>query len=60
MKQAITRTVFNISKKHLIASLLLLSISTGLIAQTTTNTVLPAGSFIINMGIVPQTVANGL
>lgn len=59
MEQVITRSVFNIQKKFLFA-LLLLTISTRLISQTTTNTVIPAGSFIINMGIVPQTVANGL
>jgi len=29
-------------------------------AQTSQPTVIPAGSFIINMGVVPQTVANGL
>ncbi|MBP8042458.1 MAG: hypothetical protein KAZ36_11175, partial [Bacteroidales bacterium] len=29
-------------------------------AQTSQPTEIPAGSFIINMGVVPQTVANGL
>lgn len=59
MKQFFTRSVINITRYFLTAALLL-TISTGLIAQTTTNTVIPSGSFIVNMGIVPQTVANGL
>ena len=29
-------------------------------AQTVVNTTIPAGSFIVNMGVVPQTVGNGL
>ncbi len=40
------------------AFILFLSAST--LAQTSTPTLIPAGSFIVNMGIVPQTVANGL
>lgn len=39
---------------------LLLSGLQGAVAQTPVNTTIPAGSFIINMGIMPQTVANGL
>lgn len=44
----------------LILSVILFSVSIGTTAQTTTNVTIPAGSFIINMGVVPQTVANGL
>jgi hypothetical protein len=29
-------------------------------AQTTTYQTIPAGSFIVNMGVTPQTVGNGL
>lgn len=39
---------------------LALSLCIGVQAQTTTNVIIPAGSFIINMGVMPQTVANGL
>ena len=44
----------------LILSVILFSVSIGATAQTTTNVTIPAGSFIINMGVLPQTVANGL
>ena len=44
----------------LILSVILFSVSIGAAAQTTTNVTIPAGSFIINMGVLPQTVANGL
>jgi hypothetical protein len=37
-----------------------LSFINDLNAQTTTYTTIPAGSFIINMGVTPQTIANGL
>ena len=57
MKHTFTLSVINITR-HFIAVLLLLTISTGLIAQSSKN--FTSGSFIVNMGIVPQTVGNAL
>lgn len=46
--------------KNVIAAGLLIFLVLPLAGQTTTNMTIPAGSFIINMGVTPQTIANGL
>jgi hypothetical protein len=46
--------------KHMVLIILLLGFIQKLNSQTPTTITVPTGSFIVNMGIVPQTVANGL
>ncbi len=51
-----------IGKPFQIAALVLILIFSNsvVMAQTTTYQTIPAGSFIINMGVTPQTIGNGL
>ncbi|MFN5421948.1 MAG: hypothetical protein ACK5AO_01665, partial [bacterium] len=54
--KTITRAVQNSLKSLVVVGLLLISIN----GQAQTTKTIPAGSFIVNMGVTPQTVGNGL
>jgi hypothetical protein len=52
--------IFFLKTKMVVVVAGLMILATNGIAQTPVNVTIPTGSFIINMGVVPQTVANGL